>query len=102
MIRPLPQTHGRDPHAGAEHPNAVARSGEDFYALRPYVVGDDLRRVHWPSTARHDELMVRQDELPWQGRATVLLDVRRGAHARDPRARGLRDREHHHRVLAST
>ena len=42
-----------------------------------YVVGDDLRRVHWPSTARHDELMVRQDELPWQGRATVLLDVRR-------------------------
>ncbi len=80
VIRPLHQTHGRDPHAGAEHPNAVARLGEDFYALRPYIVGDDLRRVHWPSTARHDELMVRQDELPWQGRATVLLDVRRGAH----------------------
>ena len=40
------------------------------------MVGDDLRRVHWPSTARHDELMVRQDELPWQGRATVLVDVR--------------------------
>ena len=60
-----------------------AAAGEDFYALRPYVVGDDLRRVHWPSTARHDELMVRQDELPWQGRATVLLDVRRGA--RTPR-----------------
>jgi uncharacterized protein (DUF58 family) len=48
--------------------------------LRPYVVGDDLRRVHWPSTARRDELMVRQDELPWQGRVTVLLDVRRNTH----------------------
>ena len=63
--------------AGAEHPNALGRSGEDFYALRKYVVGDDLRRVHWPSTARYDDLMVRQDELPWQGRASVLVDIRR-------------------------
>ena len=75
-IVPVPQTTGNDPMSGAEHPNALGRSGEDFYALRPYVVGDDLRRVHWPSTARHDELMVRQDELPWQGRASVLLDIR--------------------------
>jgi uncharacterized protein (DUF58 family) len=76
----LPHTTGHDPHAGADHPNALGRTGEDFYALRPYEVGDDLRRVHWPSTARHDELMVRQDELPWQGRATVVLDVRRSTH----------------------
>ena len=69
-------TTGNDPLAGAEHPNSLGRGGEDFYALREYVVGDDLRRVHWPSTARHDDLMVRQDELPWQGRATVLVDVR--------------------------
>ncbi len=79
-LAPVPHTSGYDPHAGAEHPNALGRTGEDFYALRPYEVGDDLRRVHWPSTARHDELMVRQDELPWQGRATVLLDVRRTTH----------------------
>jgi uncharacterized protein (DUF58 family) len=78
-IHPVPQTTGNDPMAGAEHPNALGRNGEDFYALRQYVVGDDLRRVHWPSTARHDELMVRQDELPWQGRATVLVDVRASA-----------------------
>ncbi len=75
-IEPLPLTTGNDPLAGAEHPNSLGRGGEDFYALRDYVVGDDLRRVHWPSTARHDDLMVRQDELPWQGRATVLVDVR--------------------------
>jgi uncharacterized protein (DUF58 family) len=79
-IAPVPLTSGNDPMAGAEHPNALGRSGEDFYALRRYVVGDDLRRVHWPSTARHDELMVRQDELPWQGRATVVLDTRAGRH----------------------
>jgi uncharacterized protein (DUF58 family) len=76
-LMPLPFTLGDDPLAGAEQPNHLGRSGEDFYALRPYVVGDELRRVHWPSTARTGELQVRQDEQPWQGRVTVLLDVRR-------------------------
>jgi uncharacterized protein (DUF58 family) len=32
--------------------------------------------VHWPSSARTDELMIRQLETPWQSRALVLLDVR--------------------------
>jgi uncharacterized protein (DUF58 family) len=82
-LAPLPLTTGNDPLAGAEHPNSLGRGGEDFYALRDYVIGDDLRRVHWPSTARHDELMVRQDELPWQGRATVLVDVRSSANTRE-------------------
>jgi uncharacterized protein (DUF58 family) len=76
----LPLSTGNDPLAGAEHPSSLGRGGEDFYALRAYVVGDDLRRVHWPATARHDELMVRQDELPWQGRTTVVLDDRLGVH----------------------
>jgi len=75
-LSPAPFTIGNDPHGGAHAPNALARSGDDFYALRQYTVGDDLRRVHWRSTARHDELMVRQHELPWQGRVTLLLDTR--------------------------
>ncbi|MDQ6698084.1 MAG: DUF58 domain-containing protein, partial [Actinomycetota bacterium] len=78
QLNPLPHSVGRDdPHAGADHPNVLGQAGEDFYSLREYVVGDDLRRVHWASTARRGELMVRQDEVPWQGRATVLLDARR-------------------------
>lgn len=83
QIEPLPFTTGHDPLAGARQPNSLGRTGEDFYALRPYVIGDDLRRIHWPSSARHDELLVRQNELPWQGRTTVLLDVRKAAHAGD-------------------
>jgi uncharacterized protein (DUF58 family) len=79
-IGPLPHTQGDDPHGGADHPNALSPGGEDFYALRQYSVGDDLRRVHWRTTAHLDDLMVRQDERPWQGRATVLLDTRRAAH----------------------
>ena len=79
-ISALPHTIGDDPHGGDDHPNALTAAGEDFYALRAYVVGDDLRHVHWRSTARRDELMVRQDEMPWQGRATILLDTRADAH----------------------
>ena len=47
-------------------------------------------------SARHDELLVRQNELPWQGRTTVLLDVRGG---RPPRrlARGGRVGRGQHR-----
>ena len=80
VVPPLPMTRGNDPHAGADHPTALAASGEDFYALREYQVGDDLRRVHWKASARLDELMIRQEEMPWQGRVTVLLDLRRGVH----------------------
>lgn len=79
-VLPVPYTSGNDPLAGVLQPHALGRVGDDFYALRPYVVGDDLRRIHWPSTARHDDLLVRQQEQPWQGRTTVLLDVRRAGH----------------------
>jgi uncharacterized protein (DUF58 family) len=83
-IQPVPFTLGHDPLAGTVQRHALGRSGDDFYALRPYVVGDDLRQIHWPSTARHDELLVRQQEQPWQGRTTVVLDVRRDTH--DPQS----------------
>jgi uncharacterized protein (DUF58 family) len=75
----LPAAPGQDPQAGSIQ-RAARAQGEEFYALRPYELGDDLRRVHWPSTARSGELMIRQLEVPWQHRATVLLDVRRAVH----------------------
>ncbi|HET9442200.1 MAG TPA: DUF58 domain-containing protein, partial [Acidimicrobiales bacterium] len=80
VIPPLPTAEGHDPHSGARHPQALLGTGDDFYALRPYQVGDDLRRVHWPSTAKVDDLMIRQDEMPWQTRSTILLDVRASVH----------------------
>jgi hypothetical protein len=54
--------------------------GLDFFGLREYEVGDDLRRVHWRSTARTGELMLRQDEMPWESRSTILLDTRPSTH----------------------
>lgn len=80
VLLALPHAPGDDRRGGSRQATATGQSGEDFYALRPWVIGDDLRRVHWPSTARRDELMVRQHDVPWQGRATVLLDVRAAHH----------------------
>jgi len=59
---------------------SVASSGTDDVATREYRHGDDLRKVHWRSTARVGELMVRQEEQPFQSRATLLLDGRHEAH----------------------
>ncbi len=46
----------------------------DDAALRDYRMGDDLRRVHWPSSARRGELVVRSDERAGMRPVTVLLD----------------------------
>ena len=63
--------------------------GDEFYALRPYVVGDELRRVNWRATARNDELMVRTDERPRTGRTTVVLDRRAAAYSNEGFERAL-------------
>ena len=65
---------------GEARSRAVASAGEDDVIPREYRHGDDLRRVHWKSTARSGELMVRREEHPWRTRATVLLDTRAMAH----------------------
>src|SRR4051812_38745544 len=65
---------------GDSRARSVAVHGEDDAATREYRRGDDLRRVHWRSTARTGELMVRREEQPWESRATVVLDTRASAH----------------------
>ncbi|MDJ0383368.1 DUF58 domain-containing protein [Streptomyces sp. G-G2] len=59
---------------------SLALAGDDDVIPRGYRQGDDLRRVHWRSTARYGELMVRREEQPQRSRATVLLDTRRLAY----------------------
>ncbi|WP_298459688.1 DUF58 domain-containing protein [uncultured Cellulomonas sp.] len=49
----------------------------DDAALRGYRVGDDLRRVHWVSSARRGELVVRSDERAGRRTASILLDLPR-------------------------
>ncbi|GAA4704482.1 DUF58 domain-containing protein [Phytohabitans rumicis] len=82
QVHPLPTVRLAGEYAGAGDSRArsVAVHGEDDAATREYRRGDDLRRVHWKSTARTGELMVRREEQPWESRATVVLDTRAYAH----------------------
>jgi uncharacterized protein (DUF58 family) len=67
---------------GDERGTGEAGAGldQDTVVVRRYRQGDDLRKVHWRTTARRDELMVRVQEWPWPGSVTVLLDHRAAAH----------------------
>jgi uncharacterized protein (DUF58 family) len=75
---------GRPPGNGVgaegEIPFMVALHGEDDQSIREYRDGDDLRRIHWPATARTGDLMVRQEDRPARRRAMIILDPRAGAH----------------------
>jgi len=53
-----------------------------FDSLREYVVGDELRRVHWRTSAKVGELMVREHLDTSLPRLVVLLDNRVAAHPR--------------------
>lgn len=76
----LPLGRGHDPTINTSRASFSQSGGEDFFTLREYQQGDDLRRIHWPSSAKRDQLMIRQLEMPWQSRALVLLDPRRVAY----------------------
>ena len=78
-VLPMPGAASREARMGSMQASRVP-VGLDFFGLREYEVGDDLRRVHWRSTARTGELMLRQDEMPWESRSTILLDTRPSTH----------------------
>lgn len=81
-LAPLPPAPGDEPEHGVRALASNSTVDEEFAALRPYEPGDDIRRVHWRTTARLGTPVVRQFDQPWQLRTTVLLDVRRSAHDR--------------------
>ncbi|MDF5756852.1 DUF58 domain-containing protein [Spongiactinospora sp. TRM90649] len=82
QVVPLPHVRlsGEWTGGGDSRTRSVAAAGDDDVAPREYRQGDDLRRVHWRSTARYGELMVRREEQQWQSRGALLLDTRRIAH----------------------
>ena len=79
---PLPQIPlgGAWTGSGDNRPRAFATGSAEDVTVREYRQGDDLRRVHWRSSAKLGELMVRREEQPWQSRATLFLDNRAVAH----------------------
>jgi uncharacterized protein (DUF58 family) len=65
---------------GDSRASTAAAAGEDDVVPRAYRNGDELRRVHWRSTARYGELMVRREEQRWRNRAVLFLDTRQNGH----------------------
>jgi uncharacterized protein (DUF58 family) len=58
----------------------VPQGSITFDSLREYVIGDELRRVHWRSSAKVGELMVREQLDTSEPTIIVLLDDRAVAH----------------------
>ncbi len=58
-------------------------TGFEFYGMRDYKPGDDLRRIVWRASARMGKLMVREAEQGITDRITIVLDTDRGQHSHE-------------------
>jgi uncharacterized protein (DUF58 family) len=79
---PVTGLAGARGHDGVTATRIRANPSDDDVMTREYRHGDPMRRVHWAATARHGELMVRQEESVTTPEATVILDQRLAAFPR--------------------
>ncbi|MEE8466263.1 MAG: DUF58 domain-containing protein [Dehalococcoidia bacterium] len=81
-VEPLPNLDAR--FAGLPSDSRTTRHWEqittDVASVRTYVEGDSMRRIHWPYTARMNELMVKEFDLGLSAEAWVLLDMHEDSH----------------------
>ena len=81
-VEPLPDLDAR--FAGLPSDSRATRHWEqittDVASIRSYVEGDSMRRIHWPYTARMNELMVKEFDMGLSAEAWVLLDMHQDSH----------------------
>lgn len=78
-----PQGSGFDSDAPTPHPeglvgvNRSSRSstGAEFATIRPFVVGDRLRRIHWPASLRSGELHVTTTYADQDAHVALVVDA---------------------------
>jgi uncharacterized protein (DUF58 family) len=73
-LRPLPTGTSRNLEGPSS--DTSPQGSVTFHRLREYVIGDDLRTVHWPSTAPLGKLVVRHYVDTAQPYTVVLVDLR--------------------------
>lgn len=71
-----PRPVGRAHHLEGPVSETAPRGTLTFHTLREYVLGDDIRRIHWKTTARTGTLMVREHVDTSQPSTVVVLDTR--------------------------
>ena len=81
LVGPRPSRRSWRPFFAPDHvgvPGSVPRADltDVVRSVRPYAPGDPARAVHWPTTARRAELVVREMEPPVARGVVVVLDVR--------------------------
>jgi len=72
-ISPFPTGMNRDLEGVPS--GEAAEGGITFANLREYVPGDDVRLIHWRSSARTDRLLVRHNVDVQRPRTTIVLDT---------------------------
>jgi uncharacterized protein (DUF58 family) len=56
-------------------------TGFEFYGMRDYVNGDDLRRVVWRAVARTGRMLTRESEQGITDQVQIMLDTDRNHHS---------------------
>ncbi|MBI4845167.1 MAG: DUF58 domain-containing protein [Candidatus Omnitrophica bacterium] len=74
-VQKLPFVLGHIAPRFGEQTTRISGDYEEFYGIREYQKEDGWRRIHWPSTARLDELMVRHFEQSSQWKTLFVLDA---------------------------
>jgi uncharacterized protein (DUF58 family) len=72
------------PPAAIEAASARGRQGSHVTpavtSVRPYTSGDAFNRIHWRSSARHQELQVKEFDIEPSADLWIFLDLHRGVH----------------------
>jgi len=84
LPEPLPMydsAQGGEGTYGLRERDGKTRRGDgmDFHGVREYRMGDPLRRVHWPSSARRGHLVVVEHERAYQQDTVIALDLSKDA-----------------------
>lgn len=81
----------RDVHVNMENPAASTVDGSryspnkpgmdvsEIFAMREYVPGDEIRKIHWKLSGKTDKLMVRDFSLPLNYSVFLLLELQKGS-----------------------
>ncbi len=56
----------------------ISGDSHEFFGIREYQRGDAISRIHWPSTAKHNKLIVKQFERNSVQEATIVIDLKKG------------------------